>query len=211
MVVPGGVTRLTRSGLSIIEWTFSGGLPPMSFFWIALLVTMPEPPPAVNMAMLEATRKVRKLALPVAALVSVTAVSGAFVAGNDAGHAYNSFPNMGDTWIPEGILEMKPMIKNFFENTAIVQFDHHIFAVTTLSSIGGMWLATRKLPLHPAVKSLLDSTLNMAGLQVTLGISALLLYVPISLGSAHQAGAFDSIYNSPNTSAHVKEAITCSL
>ncbi|CAM6099605.1 unnamed protein product [Calypogeia fissa] len=158
-------------------------------FWTALSVAMPEPPPAVNMAMLEATRKVRKLALPVAALVSVTAVSGAFVAGNDAGHAYNSFPKMGDTWIPEGILEMKPLIKNFFENTATVQFDHRILAVTTLSSIGGMWLATRKLPLHPAVKSLLDSTLSMAGLQVTLGISALLLYVPVSLGSAHQAGA----------------------
>ncbi|CAM6107757.1 unnamed protein product [Calypogeia fissa] len=70
-----------------------------------------------------------------------------------------------------------------------MQFDHRILAVTTLSSIGGMWLATRKLPLHPAVKSLLDSTLSMAGLQVTLGISALLLYVPVSLGSAHQAGA----------------------
>ncbi|CAM6107759.1 unnamed protein product [Calypogeia fissa] len=61
-------------------------------FWTALSVAMPEPPPAVNMAMLEATRKVHKLALPVSALVSVTAVSGAFVAGNDAGHAYNSFP-----------------------------------------------------------------------------------------------------------------------
>ncbi|XP_062079044.1 cytochrome c oxidase assembly protein COX15-like [Humulus lupulus] len=29
----------------------------------------------------------------------------------------------------------------------------------------------------------------MAGLQVTLGISTLLSYVPVSLGSAHQAGA----------------------
>ncbi|CAM6102795.1 unnamed protein product [Calypogeia fissa] len=29
----------------------------------------------------------------------------------------------------------------------------------------------------------------MAGLQITFGILALLLYVPVSLGSAHQAGA----------------------
>jgi hypothetical protein len=28
---------------------------------------------------------------------------------------------MGDTWIPEDILEMKPLIRNFFENTSTVQ------------------------------------------------------------------------------------------
>ncbi|CAM6100945.1 unnamed protein product [Calypogeia fissa] len=89
-------------GPSMTEWKFDGGLPP-AFFCTALSVAMPETPPAVNMAMLEATRKVHKLALLVAALVSVTAVSGAFVAGNDAGHAYYSFPKLGDTWVPEGI------------------------------------------------------------------------------------------------------------
>ncbi|XP_062081360.1 cytochrome c oxidase assembly protein COX15-like [Humulus lupulus] len=30
MVVLGGVTRLTRSGLSMTDWKFSGGLPPLS-------------------------------------------------------------------------------------------------------------------------------------------------------------------------------------
>lgn len=30
MVVLGGVTRLTRSGLSMTDWKFSGGLPPMT-------------------------------------------------------------------------------------------------------------------------------------------------------------------------------------
>lgn len=37
------------------------------------------------------------------------------------GRAYNTFPKMGDTWIPEGVLIMKPVIRNFFENTATVQ------------------------------------------------------------------------------------------
>lgn len=37
------------------------------------------------------------------------------------GHAYNTFPKMGDTWIPDDILEMKPLIRNFFENTSTVQ------------------------------------------------------------------------------------------
>lgn len=30
MVILGGVTRLTRSGLSMTDWKFAGGLPPMS-------------------------------------------------------------------------------------------------------------------------------------------------------------------------------------
>jgi len=30
MVVLGGVTRLTRSGLSMTDWKFTGGLPPIS-------------------------------------------------------------------------------------------------------------------------------------------------------------------------------------
>jgi cytochrome c oxidase assembly protein subunit 15 len=30
MVIPGGATRLTRSGLSMNDWKFTGGLPPLS-------------------------------------------------------------------------------------------------------------------------------------------------------------------------------------
>jgi hypothetical protein len=37
------------------------------------------------------------------------------------GHAYNTFPKMGDTWIPEDVFDMKPLIRNFFENTSTVQ------------------------------------------------------------------------------------------
>ncbi|XP_071725721.1 heme A synthase COX15-like [Rutidosis leptorrhynchoides] len=96
---------------------------------------------------------------------------------------------MGDSWIPEDVLSMKPLIRNFFENTATVQLDHRILATLTLASISGLWWSTRKLELHPAIRSLIGSTLGMAALQVTLGVSTLLSYVPVSLGTAHQAGA----------------------
>ncbi|XP_050252335.1 cytochrome c oxidase assembly protein COX15 isoform X2 [Quercus robur] len=157
-------------------------------FWTALSVVMPEPP-AESVAWVRGAAKVKRLALPVGILVAITAVSGAFVAGNDAGHAYNTFPKMGDTWIPEDVLDMKPLIRNFFENTSTVQLDHRILATATLISIGTLWWSTRKLDIHPAVKSLIGSTIGMAALQVTLGISTLLSYVPVSLGTAHQAGA----------------------
>ncbi|XP_039801179.1 cytochrome c oxidase assembly protein COX15-like isoform X1 [Panicum virgatum] len=88
--------------------------------WIALSVVMPDPPTG-SMSWVNGASKIRKLAIPVSAVVGITAISGAFVAGNDAGHAYNSFPKMGDTWIPEDIFCMEPFIRNFFENTATVQ------------------------------------------------------------------------------------------
>ncbi|KAG0623141.1 hypothetical protein M758_3G151100 [Ceratodon purpureus] len=156
-------------------------------FWTALSVTSPFP--TISGETAKAAMKVRRFAIPVAALVGITAVSGAFVAGNDAGHAYNTFPKMGDDWIPEGLMDMKPFFRNFFENTATVQLDHRILATTTLLSVTGMWAATRKLPLDPRVRTLLNATFGMAALQVTLGISTLLMYVPVSLGAAHQAGA----------------------
>ena len=37
------------------------------------------------------------------------------------GHAYNSFPKMGDTWVPEDVFSMEPFVRNFFENTSTVQ------------------------------------------------------------------------------------------
>lgn len=44
---------------------------------------MPEPP-AESVAWVRGAAKVKRLALPLSLLVGVTAISGAFVAGNDA-------------------------------------------------------------------------------------------------------------------------------
>ncbi|PIA48278.1 hypothetical protein AQUCO_01400696v1 [Aquilegia coerulea] len=156
--------------------------------WTGLSVVMPEPP-AESVVWVDEAAKVKRLALPIGLLVGITAISGAFVAGNDAGHAYNTFPKMGDTWIPDDIFSMKPLVRNFFENTSTVQLDHRILATATLLSIGSLWCASRRLDLHPAVRTLIGSTMGMAARRVTLGISTLLSYVPVSLGTAHQAGA----------------------
>ena len=51
---------------------------------------------------------------------------GAFVAGLDAGLVYNSFPKMGGQWIPDDLMTLSPKIKNVFENTTTVQFNHRI-------------------------------------------------------------------------------------
>lgn len=62
-------------------------------------------------------------------------VAGAFVAGLDAGLVYNSFPKMGERWIPDELLAFSPTLKNFFENPTTVQFDHRVLVYTTLDNI----------------------------------------------------------------------------
>ena len=49
--------------------------------------------------------------------------AGAFVAGNDAGHAYNDFPLMNGRWLPEDYFELAGW-RNAFESTAAVQLHH---------------------------------------------------------------------------------------
>ncbi len=57
-------------------------------------------------------------------------LTGAFVAGLDAGLVYNSFPKMGERWIPDDLLAFSPAVKNMFENPTTVQFDHRILVST---------------------------------------------------------------------------------
>lgn len=57
-------------------------------------------------------------------LIFFTAVSGAFVAGLDAGLTYNSFPLMAGKVIPDDLFAFQPWLRNFTENPTTVQFDH---------------------------------------------------------------------------------------
>lgn len=59
-------------------------------------------------------------------LIFYSGIAGAFVAGLDAGLVYNSFPKMGERWIPDDLLAFTPVLRNIFENPTTVQFDHRI-------------------------------------------------------------------------------------
>ncbi|MEM8916703.1 MAG: COX15/CtaA family protein, partial [Pseudomonadota bacterium] len=119
------------------------------------------------------------------AFVTVTVFWGALVAGLDAGLAYNTYPLMGGQFVPEAILSIIPAWKNFFENTATVQFIHRWLAIATL--ISALWTAFQ-LRVHSQSLSLALAV--MVTLQVVLGITTLLTFVALPLATAHQAGAF---------------------
>lgn len=125
------------------------------------------------------------------ALVFTTVVAGAFVAGNDAGRAYNTFPDMCGEFIPSEAFEMQPLWRNAFENSALVQFNHRYLGMTTASVVGGMLLTARPVwtLLSTATQISLGAVGGLVVCQVGLGITALLWFVPVELGSAHQVGA----------------------
>jgi cytochrome c oxidase assembly protein subunit 15 len=122
-------------------------------------------------------------------LVFITILSGAFVAGLKAGFAYNTFPLMDGRWVPEAILMQQPAWRNFFENIATVQFDHRLLAILSFTGIVVFWLAAWRHSLTAQIRIGMHCLLAAAALQVTLGISTLLLHVPVSLAAAHQGGA----------------------
>jgi len=141
-------------------------------------------------------RYVRSGSIGVTTLTAITAISGAFVAGNDAGNAYNTFPLMADQWIPWDVMideSIQPLYRNIFENTATVQWDHRALAITTASSMLGlstMALSKNFSPLLTPQARRGIIVMTTAGIgQVCLGISTLLLYVPINIAAAHQLGS----------------------
>eukprot|EP01035_Chromulina_nebulosa_P030555 gene30555-40606_t len=146
---------------------------------------------------LKFARNIRGMAAVNAVLVATTVLSGAYVAGNDAGRAYNTFPMMNDEWIPSEVLDMVPVWRNFFENTATVQLQHRILAMTTLAGVGAMYFRTMASKSAAAcwaatpryTRIAMHAVAAMSVTQVGLGISTLLLYVPIPLAALHQAGS----------------------
>ena len=130
-----------------------------------------------------------RLALGIAGAVLLVAVSGAFVAGLDAGLIYNTFPLMEGQLIPDGLFALNPWHANLFENVMTVQFNHRVLAVALVILIVGAWLHARRLALRAPARLMMHAVLAMAFVQAVLGISTLLLVVPLPLALAHQTGA----------------------
>ena len=131
----------------------------------------------------------RRAAEALIALVALTICAGGFVAGLHAGLTYNTFPLMDGSFIPAGYAQLQPLIRNWFENIAAVQFDHRLLAESAVAAVLLLWLCGRGAALPPPARLALHAFAAAALLQFALGVSTLLLVVPVPLAAAHQAGA----------------------
>ncbi|MCG8370628.1 MAG: COX15/CtaA family protein, partial [Proteobacteria bacterium] len=151
-------------------------------FWVAMSLLYPR-------AYIGGKHDLYGRTLALFVLICVTVLSGGFVAGLKAGKIYNTFPMMGDYWVPPGLMALEPFWRNFFDNLTTVQFDHRLLAIATLVLVALYRFSARNADLPPRAGTAISALLYTAVLQVVLGIATLLLAVPVSLGAAHQAVA----------------------
>lgn len=146
--------------------------------WTALSLLNPKP---VGMS-----GGVKKLAHVSMLVLILQLFMGALVAGLKAGHIFNTWPLMGDTFVPEGLMMMEPWWLNLFDNAITVQFDHRVGAYVLSALIVWLFLAARKEDI--AIKNAATLLVGTLILQMVLGIIMLLKEVPVTWGTAHQAG-----------------------
>ena len=130
-----------------------------------------------------------RIAFIVPPAVLLVVAAGAFVAGLDAGRIYNTFPLMDGQWTPPDGLALQPWYLNLFENIATVQFQHRLLAVSLVALVAAMWFYGRNRALTPRAHVLRHALMIMALVQAGLGISTLLMVVPLGLALTHQMGA----------------------
>lgn len=139
-------------------------------WWVALdLGRMP------GRAEIEGRRGLLAHGWGVFALLALTIIWGAFTAGLDAGHIYNSWPLMNGSFTPP---EAFGGVTGFFGQHGWVQFVHRWLAFVT-----GLGILAFALRLKNAALA------AMVFIQIGLGIATLLSQVALPLAALHQAGA----------------------
>lgn len=149
-----------------------------ALFWTALSLLRPEPQAG--------TKQFKMFTHITASVLILQIVMGALVAGLKAGFIFNEWPMMGEGFVPPGLLSLEPAWHNFLDNAVTVQFDHRIGAYILFVLAGVLLLKGRSQ--NPLIKN--ASTVFFVGviLQMMLGITALVLEVPVNWGTAHQGG-----------------------
>ncbi len=99
---------------------------------------------------------------------------GALVAGSRAGYIYNTFPKLGDTWLPQRFLIFPTLTENLFYNQINLQFFHRV----------GAWLMVIAAVYALIKKYHLIGSLIL--IQFVLGILTLVLMVPPPVATLHQ-------------------------
>lgn len=123
------------------------------------------------------------------AVLLLQVVWGAFTAGLQAGHIYNSFPKMYQFWIPPEMFLTEPLILNFLQNMTTVQWTHRLLGTILGIMVIAMWGRTFLLKTTKEDKKWMLALFTTVLLQYAVGVFTLMYHVPVWLGVLHQAMA----------------------
>lgn len=121
-------------------------------------------------------------------LLYLQIIVGALVAGLDAGRTYTDWPMMGGEWFPSLAFELAPTWSNFFENEALVQFNHRILGYVLLLATCLAWWRARRSPNTRTRRAYDWLTVFVFG-QMVLGIVTVMHAAPWHIAIFHQLGA----------------------
>ena len=113
---------------------------------------------------------------------------GALVAGIDAGRGYIDWPMMSGEFLPAESFDYEPFWTNFFENPALVQFNHRMLGYIVFIASVLVWFKSRSSALL-SVKRAFDWVMVAVFGQVVLGIITILYASPWNIAIVHQVGA----------------------
>jgi cytochrome c oxidase assembly protein subunit 15 len=120
------------------------------------------------------------------AAIALELMMGGLVAGLHGGLIYNDFPLMNGQWIAPDVFGMSPWWRSITEDPGTAQFVHRLGAAFILLLVVLLAWRAGHGPVLPIRAGLL---LAAVIIQVGLGISTLILVVPLPLAVTHQAGA----------------------
>lgn len=136
-----------------------------------------------------AQRSNQRLAGWLVVLVLLQIYLGALVAGLHAGLTFNTWPLMDGQFWPGGLLVAEPVWRNFFENPKTVQFVHRMGAYVLLAA--AVWHVFSVWRIAPSTTHARRSVVLLAMIiaQALIGITTLVLVVPLGWALAHHAFA----------------------
>lgn len=159
--------------------------------WQALSLWERAPPPAARQGALAGARRdgLARVALALTLLVYLMILSGALVAGTDAGFVYPTWPKMGSGFVPPGLYAGSPAWLAAFEDVTTIQFNHRLFAYLLFVLLGAFALAVVRQAGERRLRALGAALAVALLLQLGLGIGTVLTHVAIPVAAAHQGGA----------------------
>jgi len=119
-------------------------------------------------------------------LIFLMILSGGLVAGTRAGVPYPTWPLMGDSFIPPGLYSLQPAWLSAFEDMVTIQFNHRMLAYLIVGLVITFVYKALKSDIQGPLKPAIYCFVGLLALQVTLGISTLIFYIPVPLAAAHQ-------------------------
>ena len=119
-------------------------------------------------------------------LVFVQILSGALVAGLDAGRGFVDWPLMEGAFFPESGLDMEPLWVNVFENPGLAQFDHRMLAYLILV-VAVLFVMRCARAGHAKIRAWGVRVGITVAAQVVMGIVTVMHAAPLGLALVHQA------------------------